>query len=233
MPLETRLRCSVALIAFSAELGLIINGVSIDIVHPATAGMENNELERLITELHGVACDAFGKHISYEAIAERTYDMDYIFILRDGHEKAVGYASNEILNLDGREVNYFASAMVRKEYQGKGIYSHLKRIRVDAVHTDVIMTRTQNPKVYRSFSNICNDFGYLLYPNGSGQSEEAISIAKSYCPETDGSLIVRNAYYGESLMKKTPEPEGMHEQKVFSGIDIEAGDALMLVGLKK
>lgn len=194
--------------------------------------MNEKEIDSLILELHDVASDAFGKYISLDAIAERTRGIDYIFIVRDDNGRAVGYASNEILLLNGMEVNYFASAMIRKEYQDRGIYSHLKDLRVNVAGTDVLMTRTQNPKVYRSFGQVCKHGGYQLYPNGLEIPKTAIELARSYCPNTDNMLIVKNAYYGEALMKKTPEPLSEEEKKIWSKMDVNKGDAVILIGLR-
>jgi hypothetical protein len=72
--------------------------------------------------------------------------------------------------------------------------------------------------------------GYTLY-HCSNPDIKAETIAKAYCPDSE-RMIVRRIYFGRSLMDDTPLPIE-EEIGIWRNINIEKGDALILVGMPK
>ncbi len=207
-----------------------MHGLDIEVIRPKKDRIPSEKMDFLIGELYDVALDSFAKYLPYEAINSRTRDSDYIIVLRDKIGKAVGYSVNELLYLDGIAVNYYATALLRRSIQRKGLYSILNELRYDSLPADAIMTRTQNPVIYRSFSRLCREKDCELHPNGVDIPKNVKMIAKAHSPDVDDNLVVRGVYFGRSLMDDTPKPKG-EEIKVWSNLDVNSGDAVILIGI--
>ncbi|MBI4440796.1 hypothetical protein HY639_01385 [Candidatus Woesearchaeota archaeon] len=190
------------------------------------------ELDCLIKELYDVALDAFAKWLPHEAIDARTRHATFVLVLRDNTRRAVAYAVNEELELQGKKVNYFATALFRREVQRHGLYSELNDLRASLLPADVLMTRTQNPVVYRAFNRLCADRGYRVFPQAEKTPAEVIALAKEFCNEVTESLVVPGVYFNRSLMDDTPAPKTLLEQRLWSTLSVDKGDALVVVGLK-
>ncbi|MBI4152604.1 hypothetical protein HY495_02740 [Candidatus Woesearchaeota archaeon] len=188
-------------------------------------------VERILPELYDVALNAFGKWLPKEAIEERTTKASLVVLLSQA-ERIVGYAVNDLLSLAGHDVNYFASGFLRREYQGRGLYAELNRARAALLPTKVMMTRTQNPVVYAQFRKLCLERGYACEPAGEQISPEALTIARTYSPAVEDSLIVRGVYWERSLMADTPPAKGELEKKIWSQLNVEKGDAVIIVGIR-
>ncbi|MFH1174392.1 MAG: hypothetical protein V1725_04620 [archaeon] len=218
-------RCN-ALVAFSGRLHEL--AISLEELSPKVQRKEF--LDGLIPELYAVAVDAFGKSLPYEAIDERTRTAEYLLLLkRQG--RIIGYAVNDLLEIAGQRVNYYATALLRREIQQHGLYELLNEHRADALPASIVMTRTQNPVVYRSMQRLCVSRGYELHPNGKAVPEAMRAIARAYCG-ADEQLIARGVYFGRSLMDDTPLPKTEEERKVWSNIAVEKGDAVVIVGVR-
>ena len=205
----------------------------VEIIQPKPEHKKTQEMDRLISELYDVAVDAFDKPLPYEAIDSRTRDASYILLLKDRKGRTVGYTVNEQLTLAGHQVNYYATALMRREVQQQGIYQQLNLLRSYLIDAEAIMTRTQNPAVYRSFSRICSQRGYEVNPSGKGISMLARDIALGHSPEADERLIVRGIYFGRSLMNDTPTPKTEEEKRLWRHLNVDLGDALVIVGLRQ
>ena len=201
------------------------------IFRPKDDRKDTKQVERILPELYDVALDAFGKWLPKEAIEERTVEASLVVLLSQA-ERIVGYAVNDLLSLAGHDVNYFASGFLRREYQGRGLYAELNRVRAALLPATVLMTRTQNPLVYAQFRKLCLNQGYACEPEEKKIPKEVLTIARAYSPEVEDSLIVRGVYWNRSLMNDTPLPKGDLERRIWSNVDVGRGDAVIIVGRK-
>ena len=184
--------------------------------------------ESLVHELNVLTANAFGKDVPMEETQER-FDSADVLLLLEREGKIVGYGFNDILTLAGQKVNYFGSGFIAPEAQGFGLYGILKKARVEAVDADVIMTRTQNPRVVSGFARLCDTLGFEMSPSEIIKPE-ALAIARAYAPEcTDG--MVCHGVYGRELMGETPNPLGL-AAGILRDVNPEKGDGIILVGKK-
>ncbi len=186
------------------------------------------EKELLVKELNSVTKDAFGKDVPMQETRERTIETDRIYLVKKDLE-VIGYMTNESMKLEGQMVNYFSSGFLKREFQGQGLYGIMNRFRLgDAA--DAIMTRTQNPLVIKGFHDLCRNNGFRFSPDGK-VPERALHLAKAYDSRVEPELICRGVY-GRELMDKTPEPSSA-TSRMFNSLDVQKGDAFILVGMKQ
>ncbi len=215
------------MVAGITDLGAV-NGFDIRMVENA-AGLSRLEQTALVEELNSISVDAFNKATPLEETWERTIGVDVIYLIEDSG-RIVGYTTNDFMNLAGFEVNYFSSALFRREVQNRGLYRHINRLRMETHPRKVIMTRTQNPMVAQGFKDVCREKSFSFFPNGGSVSQEVMSIARAYASGVNQHMICERVY-GRALMDDTPVPAG-EVAPLFTNLNIARGDGIILVGTK-
>jgi hypothetical protein len=207
-------------------------GYNLEIIRPKERFDINMNL--LIEQFYQVALDSFAKHLPFEAISSRTAHSDLILVIKDPNNKIVGYSVNDIINVDEQtKANIFSTALFRREIQGKRLYPTINKLRVYLLpQANALVTRTQNPIVFRKFSNLAKEHNYEIYPNDQKPTPKIIQIAKAYDPNVTENLISKGVYFGRSLMDDTPEPKTETEKQIWSKLDINQGDGVVIVGYK-
>ncbi len=206
-------------------------GIRLEVLRPQENEADKHKTKELIDSFYDVALDAFSKWLPREAIESRTADASCVIALYKDN-RVVAYAVNDLLTLAGHEVNYYASGFIRRELQGNGLYSYLNMLRQQLLPADHVMTRTQNPIVYREFKKLCDKLRYTLDPKNGTVSNLAIELAREFTPEVESNMVVRGVYWNRSLMDDTPEPKSELEREVWKNINLNNGDAVILVGSK-
>lgn len=212
-------------------------GLRLEIIRPTTADRQTAWMDQLIADFHAVTVDAFGRWLPYQALEDRSREADYLLVLREETGRMAGFMVNNLLALDGTMVNYFSTDMIRREYHGLGLYPLLNSLRAEALPATALMTRTQNPRVYRAFRQVCVRHGYNIYPSSDRTTPEALRLAKAFSPEVREDLIVESIYdFGEgrgarALMYDTPPPKS-DEELIWRHLNIEQGDAVLILGVK-
>ncbi len=114
---------------------------------------------------------------------------------------------------------YFAAAAVASDMQGEGLYSEMNRKRVADVigngyeFTPLVFTRTQNPLVEAGISSALKEF------KGKGRYM-GFTLERRFVP----------GVYGEMLTgTKPPRSPEKHVQQAYDGLDVEKGDAFVLI----
>ncbi|MFH1173906.1 MAG: hypothetical protein V1725_02125 [archaeon] len=181
--------------------------------------------EHIVRQLNDISTDAFNKYTPLDETRERTMGVDRIYLIEKGTD-VLGYATNHRMKLAGENVNYFSSALFTRALQGKRIYKQLNKLRLQHLPSDIIMTRTQNPIVVHAFRKLCEETGRDCFPNGK-LDQHALHIAHAYADCSDEMIC--KGVYGRQLMDNTPAP-GREERALFSTLDIEQGDAVILIG---
>ena len=204
-----------------------INGFEVELI-ANPGGLAREQQIELVRELNAISIDAFNKPTPPEETWERTVRVGRIYLLKDSG-RIVGYATNALMELNGIGVNYFSSALLRREVQNKGLYGPLNRLRVETIDSDVIMTRTQNPLVVKGFLSLCEQLGMQGFPNGISPTERVMDIARAYSPNVDPDMVCKGVY-GRALMDNTPNPCKSIEH-ICSKLDVDRGDGLILIGV--
>ncbi|MBS3169803.1 hypothetical protein J4210_04925 [Candidatus Woesearchaeota archaeon] len=191
---------------------------------------KNTESSALVRELNTLTALCFGKEVPLAETEERFVHSDVVQLLLHGKE-VVGYAFNDRLQLVGHPVNYFSSCFVHPFHRG-GVYVPFNHARYKEIPVDVVLTRTQNPRVYAGFARFCQEGDFVLYPNATGEvGEESRAIANAFAPGCGDDQVCRGIY-GRELMADTPKADGSIAQ-LFESLVPEQGDAMVLVGIKK
>lgn len=206
-------------------------GLKLEVLKPKANIEDSKKTVRLIDAFYDVALDAFGKWLPREAIESRTADASCVIAVYK-EERIVAYAVNDLLDINGKKVNYYASGFIRRELQGNGLYNEMNILRYKYTLADIIMTRTQNPVVYREFKKLCCSLGYFLEPRGNEINTETLSLAKGFSSDVEENMVVRGVYWNRSLMNDTPKPQGELETKLWNNLNINNGDAMIIIGIK-
>ncbi|HLC84529.1 MAG TPA: hypothetical protein VJH22_01935 [Candidatus Nanoarchaeia archaeon] len=230
---------------------LYMRGLRLEVIRPEVEQRNTPWMDRLIRDFHDIAVDSFGRSLPYEAIDGRTREADVLTVLRGGDGEALAYTVNARLELGGVPVNYFATALARRRMQGKGFYRLINPLREALIpDAQAVMTRTQNPLVDHSFAKVCAQGGYVLYPepdmsgdafplHAVDMSGRALTIARAFAAGVEPSLICKGVYdFGEpcgprALMYDTPAPVTDRQKRIWSQMDVERGDAVILVGIRQ
>lgn len=208
-----------------------INGFLVEMIeNPSKLGKLEQEV--LVKELNAISIDAFKKSTPIEETWERTVGVDVIYLIKDVKDanRIVGYTTNDMMMLEGQTVNYFSSALFKREIQQQGLYKMVNDLRLETHPSDIIMTRTQNPLVEAGFKHLCSDNGIVFFPNGVPTTQEIMIIARAYAPSVNEKLICEGVY-GRALMDETPKPVG-DIVGMFKGLNIDRGDGIILIGKK-
>ena len=188
-----------------------------------------------IISLNGITARCFGKDVPLQETIDHIGEAEVLSLLMIKGDIR-GYSLNSGLVLNETPVNYFGSGFIDPSLHDKGYYGLLNRHRASLIKymdsvipRDVIMTRTQNPKVYRAFNRLCLESGRIISPSFDCKvDEESLAIARAFfggC--TDGQIC--NDVYGRELMASTPKPDDA-TRKVMGQLDVFLGDAIILVG---
>ncbi|MBI2102947.1 hypothetical protein HYT55_03855 [Candidatus Woesearchaeota archaeon] len=183
----------------------------------------------LVRELNHLTALCFGKEVPLVETEERFAQSDVVQLLLAG-EEVVGYSFNDRLRLAGRDVNYFSSCFVHPDHRG-GVYVPFNRARYREIPEDVVVTRTQNPRIYAGFQRFCAEEGFRLFPDVKGMvSADSRAIAHAFAADCNQDQICRGIY-GRELMADTPRAYGSITS-LFENIRPEQGDAIVLVGMR-
>ncbi len=186
--------------------------------------------QEVVQRLNHLTALCFGKDVPFEETQERFAHSDVVQLLMHG-KSVVGYAFNDRLQLAGHDVNYFSSCFVHPEHRG-GVYVPFNHARYAVIPTKVIVTRTQNPRIYAGFKRFCEEEGFQLFPNIFGIiSPESVAIARAFASDCSGDQICYGVY-GRELMANTPRAD-RSIASLFETIKPEQGDAMVLVGIKE
>jgi hypothetical protein len=202
----------------------LVPGTQIKVVRPRECS--ENEKDRLITALHDVAIDSFGRWLPREAIDGRSREAEYVITVIHDNE-LIAYGVNELLDVDGMRINCYGSGFVRRAYQGIGLGTHMFNLRWDMCPAPYLVTRTQNPLVYKELSKLCRNKSMTLHPNQGSADDDILRIARAYDPSTSDEMISRKVYFGRELMDRTPDPGSA--RWLWEKINVKEGDAIVFV----
>ncbi|RLG17050.1 hypothetical protein DRN62_02320 [Nanoarchaeota archaeon] len=185
----------------------------------------------LVRKLHEVAEDGFGKKVPMEEVKHNTLETNGIFVVYDDNEP-MGFTSYELRDIDGIRVGFLRGTVIRRAFQGRGLFKHLcqRLIRVfEEEGIRFVATRTQNPRVYRALQRLLPE----LYPTTRGEVPESVfELAKKIRKDVTRELIIPGLYgrqlTGEKVLAKEESVNAL-----FSKLNTEEGDAYLLIGLLK
>lgn len=192
-----------------------------------------------IMQLNLITANCFGKEVPLEETRKQFEEAELLSLLMlDNTIK--GYGLNSHLNLDCTQVNYFGSGFIDPEFQDRKLYSQFTRVRTELIVTPVIMTRTQNPKVFSGFTRLCQDRGLAMSPDSQGNvNNRSLELAKTFSNHGGGAfdsscddMQICRGLYGRELMANTPLPNDT-TRRVMGELDVPKGDAIILVGGKQ
>ncbi len=181
-----------------------------------------------IRALNGVTTRCFGKDVPLQETIDHMREAEALSLLMVKGEIR-GYSLNSRLVLNRTPVNYFGSGFIDPDLPNCGYYASMNRHRDSLIQTDVLMTRTQNPKVYSAFHKLCLESGRMLSPSFDGAvDKESLALARAFFSGCTDKQIC-NGVYGRELMFATPKPDET-TRKVLGDLDVSLGDAVILVG---
>ena len=171
---------------------------------------------------------AFGKDLRYEDIYQHVTCPEKVVLVRqEGKILAMGSYNKQVLSgIPGLIVE---GVTVNPEVQGKDIFRYM----TDTVMNGeaIVCLRTQSPRMYRALEKYCSN----VYPGFSDVPEAIVSVRKSLAShlgcEIDHKGIVKG-FYGGLFYGKEPKHEKISGLFDYFGVNINDGDALLVVGVK-
>jgi len=171
-----------------------------------------------------VAVDGFGKDVPKKEVEHNTKDVNIVFVAFDELERPIAFMSYKNIN---KEIVYLSGIVVKKNYQGKGIFSNFMENMINEIagKTKYLTVRTQNPIVYY----VINKYIKQLYPNEDKIPRQIYELALLVDGRVNENLVIKNCY-GRCLSNKVDKSKDNRINKLFEKIDLNVGDAFLIVG---
>ena len=209
------------------------SGYDIEIIRPKKRwpDIETRKLPEvmdIIRQQHEVSKEGFGNDIGFEAIVHRNRDADLWIHIMDENGKLIGFSINEGYKVEDQSINYFRITVFYKNIQKQGIYPLLNELKVAIIPADIYLVRTQNPIVYKYFTQMCEQRGLRVSPTATHIDPAALDIARHLIPGVDESSVQRSLLMGEAL-KGTQKPP-VEYAPIWDRMDIYNGDVVVIIG---
>ncbi len=193
--------------------------------------------EPLLDLLTEAAREGFGTEIGREDVRSHTFGADKLFISYEPDGRLSGFSSVMDFEISGNKVLYYMGTVVRKKYQGNGLYRQFKEEALSGAFYDFIALRTQNPVIYGAISKLpCLN---RIYPNPACETPLSIqdiasklAFDKLKMDNFDSASLIGRKTYGASLTPEIPfyskEVNGFFEDKL--NLSFSEGDSIILIG---
>ena len=190
----------------------------------------NCEFTRFIYEQYALTNRLFKDQVNVNVAIDQAFRSDIWIHIHDKKKRIVGYTINNFEMHAGVPVNYMSVALLEKELHGKGIYVALNKVRIAAIPSaKALITITQNPRVYRGLRRAAEKLSWIIAPDGTKQVPIIKKVVRSKFSGVDEHFVVKDAYFGSSLLADTPKPVTEDEKAVWSNLDVNNGDAVVIV----
>lgn len=200
---------------------MIVFGVPEKISNPREYFLKNHSELIAVSE---AICEGFGRELEPEDIFSHVTSPEHVFLIRDPN-KIVGMASYNKIQIESENVLVVEGISLKPTFQSKGIFKKITDLAIE--DETLIALRTQSPRMYAALYDYCNG---AISPseNFNGQLEK---IAKHFGNEINREGVTRG-YYGRFFYGYSPSHERFSElfEKM---LDVEKGDALIVLGRKK
>ena len=162
------------------------------------------------------------------AIIHRNQNADLWIHILDENKNIIGFSINEGFEIEHKIVNYFRVTILNKNIQKQGIYPLLNKLKVAVLPADIFLVRTQNPVVYKYFTQMCEQRGLMVSPTADFINPAAVNIVRWLIPEVDAYSVQHSVLEGEVLVN-TPQPPKEHAP-IWERMDIYNGDVVVILG---
>ncbi len=206
-------------------------GININRIFNPKSFFELEENKSRLEETVSVVRNAFDRpNMDYGDIYNHLISPEMLFLLEDNKEKILGMAAYNKVLLSGIPSLIVEGIAIDPMIQRKGMFREVTNL--VSVNSAVVCLRTQNPHMYRALQNYCSQ----VYP---GETDPPLAIrairdnlaGRLKC-EVDENGVIRG-YYGSLFYGKKPhhaEISPLFEKRF--GMNIENGDAILVVGVR-
>ena len=215
------------------HLKSINQGFDIEIIQPKKRWPDietskSPKVMEIIRQHHTVSKNGFGNDIGLDAIIHRNQNADLWIHILDENKNIIGFSINEGYEIERKIVNYFRVTILNKNIQNQGIYPLLNELKVAILPADIFLVRTQNPVVYKYFTQMCEQRGLMVSPTADFINPAAVDIVRWLIPEVDAYSVQHSLIEGEVLVN-TPQPSKEHAP-IWERMDIYNGDVVVILG---
>lgn len=166
--------------------------------------------------------------MDYDDIYNHVTQPEEVYLLHKD-DQLVAMGSYSRARFSGYPSLVVEGIAVSPEMQGRGVF---REITANVENREeVICLRTQNPRMYRALEKYCKDVypGQFKIPSKVREIRE--EFADSLNCEIDENGVVKG-YYGGLFYGKIPYHEKVNLLFEELGVNLDKGDALLLVGIK-
>ena len=208
-------------------------GFDIEIIQPKKRWPDietrkSPKVMEIIRQHHTVSKNGFGNDIGLDAFVHRNRNADLWIHILDENKNIIGFSINEGFEIEHKIVNYFRITILNKNIQKQGIYPLLNKLKVAVLPADIFLVRTQNPVVYKYFTQMCEQRGLMVSPTADFINPAAVDIVRWLIPEVDAYSVQHSVLEGEVLVN-TPQPPKEHAP-IWERMDIYNGDVVVILG---
>jgi len=201
--------------------------------------LARKQQDRLFEESQHLISRSFGQRItdpSFGDDVERFIRNGELYLLTHGGE-LIGLKLVQVFRCCRRRVVYNAGTAITPEWQRRGINTRLTQWLVRSRGAEVVVSRTQNPNIYRTLQHICSRVWPQLGKRAPAYIQQiGVCVAKriNATLETfDRERLIDRGTYGSTLYDTIPSPENTSPliKELFSRyVNVQRGDSMLVVG---
>lgn len=202
-------------------------------------GLARERRDRLFEDSRQLISKSFGQKTtdtSFNRDVRRFIRNGEIYLLTHG-EELIGLKLVQVFRCCRRRVFYNAGTAIAPAWQRRGINTRLTQWLVRSRDAEVVVSRTQNPNIYRTLQLLCSRVWPQLGERTPAYIQQiGVCVAKriNATIETfDSERLVDRGTYGSTLYDTIPPPENMSPliQELFSRyVDVQRGDSMLVIG---
>ena len=207
----------------------------LEIIFPKISWPENSiqeSLEKLkiMREHYNISINALDNDLGFQAIFDRNSEADLWIHILDDKKNIIGWSINKEIIINDQSANYFKITMFHKSLQGQGIYPLLNELRFQIIKADLLFVRTQNPQVYKYFSQLCLRHNFKISPTIKNTNIKMIKLLEYTFDDIDNQSVQRGLF--NNAVSNNPIKFDSKTSHIWSRMSIDNGDCLVIIGYK-
>jgi hypothetical protein len=195
---------------------------------PDNSIKESSEKLKMMRQHHNISINALDNDLGFQAIFDRNSEADLWIHIIDDKKNIIGWSINKKIIIENQTANYFKITMFHKKIQGQGIYPLLNEIRIEIIKPDLLFVRTQNPQVYKYFTQLCQNNNFKISPTMDYTDIKMVKLLENIFDNIDNQSVQRGLF--NKAVSNNPLKFDNDTELIWNRIIIDKGDCLVIIG---
>ena len=198
---------------------------------PENSIQESSEKLKIMKQHHNISINALNNDLGLQAIIDRNSEADLWIHIIDDKKNIIGWSINKKIIIEDQTANYFQITMFHECLQGQGIYPLLNELRIEIIKADLLFVRTQNPQVYKYFTQLCHNNNYKISPTTKNTNIKIVKLLENTFNNLDDESVQRGLF--NKAVSNNPQKFDNETRFIWSRMNVDEGDCLIIIGYKR